>query len=58
MASGIDVVQRVENDIEALEPVDVEARIFNVGMVCFKLDSSIELCSGVSRNLYISNSVC
>jgi hypothetical protein len=33
MASGVKVIQRVENDIEAGKPVDIKLAIFDVCMV-------------------------
>ena len=42
MPSSVQIVQRIENKIESLKPVDVELRIFDVGMVGLKLDMRIE----------------
>ena len=51
MASSIEVVESVENDIELAEPSHVELRIFDVGVVGFELD--VELLGDFLRNLGI-----
>ena len=51
MPSGIQVVQRIENDVKALEPIYVELRILDVGMVRFKLDMAIEFLSALFCDL-------
>ena len=43
MPAGIDVVQRVENNVEALVPSDIERGIFDVGMMRLYPDIRIEL---------------
>ncbi|KAL9602486.1 MAG: hypothetical protein Q9219_001779 [cf. Caloplaca sp. 3 TL-2023] len=42
MASRFEIVQSVENEAEAGKPVNVELRIFDVGMMGFKLDLWVE----------------
>ncbi|KAL8966129.1 MAG: hypothetical protein Q9183_003511, partial [Haloplaca sp. 2 TL-2023] len=42
MSSSIDIVQGVENDLEAGEPVDIELRVLDVTMIGLKLDVRIE----------------
>jgi hypothetical protein len=51
MSPRIEVVQRVEDDVEGLEPRDIESRIFDVVVVCFNLDIGIELASRLFRDL-------
>ena len=51
MPSRIQVIQGVEDNVEALKPVDVELRILDVCMVCHELDVGVELSGGLSRNL-------
>ena len=53
MASSIEVVESVENDIELAEPSHVELRIFDVGVVGFELDVWVELLGDFLRNLGI-----
>ena len=42
MASRIDIVQRIEDELEAGKPINVELWIFDVGMMCLQLDVRIE----------------
>jgi len=42
VAPGLEVVERVEDNVEGIEEVDVELRIFDVGMMRFQLDVWIE----------------
>jgi hypothetical protein len=35
MATSVQIIKGIEDDIECGEPVDVELGILNVGMVCF-----------------------
>lgn len=51
MPSSIEVVQRIEDYIEALEPFYIESRIFDVCMVCFELDVRVEFGGGLFRDL-------
>lgn len=53
MASSIEIVECVENDIELAEPFYVELCIFDVGMVGFELDVWVELLGDFLRNLRI-----
>lgn len=45
------VVQRIEDDVEALKPFYIELRVFDVGMMCFNLDVRVEAASGLFRDL-------
>lgn len=42
MTPGVEVVQSIEDQIEAGEPVDVELRILDIDVMCFKLDLWVE----------------
>ena len=46
MSSRVKVVQRIEDDIEAPKPRNIEVGIFDVRMVRFELDVGIELMRG------------
>lgn len=54
MSASIEIVQRIEYEVEALEPVNVEARVLDVCMVSFELDAWIEFAGGVLGNLNLS----
>lgn len=43
MASCIEIVKGIEDKFEALEPLYIELRIFDIGMVRFELDVRVEL---------------
>ena len=51
MLPSIEIVQSIEDKIEAFKPCDVELRILYVGMMRFELDVRIEFGSGFFRNL-------
>jgi len=51
MATGIQVVERIEDDYETLEPVDIELRVFDVGVMRLDCDIGVELAGGFSRDL-------
>lgn len=51
MASRIDIVERIEDDVELCEPFDVELGILDVCMVCFKLYVWVELLRYLLRDL-------
>lgn len=51
MPPRLQVVQRVEDDIEFLKPVNVELRVLDVRMVRFELDVGIESSGGVLCDL-------
>lgn len=51
MSPRIHIVERVENNVEALEPCDIEAILLDVLMVCLDLDIGVEATSGLFRNL-------
>lgn len=53
MASSIEVVEGVENDVELAKPFYVELQIFDVGVVGFELDVWVELLRDFLRNLGI-----
>ena len=42
MSSSIQIIERIEDEIESLEPIEIELGIFDVGMVCFKLDVRVK----------------
>ncbi len=52
MSPCFKVVQSVEHDIETFEPIDVELRIFDIGMVRFDLYIRIEPSCGFSCDLF------
>lgn len=43
MAAGVKVVKRIEDEIEGLEPCDVELRVLDVAVVGLDLDVGVEL---------------
>lgn len=51
MSPRIEVVQRIEDEAEALEPRDVELAILDVVVVRNNADVGIELASRLFRNL-------
>lgn len=51
MSARIQVVQRVEDEVEALEPRDVELVVFDVVVVCYDVNIGVELGSRLFRNL-------
>ena len=51
MSSCIEIVQRIEHQIKALKPFDIETRVFNVRMVRFELDMRVELRGGIFGDL-------
>jgi hypothetical protein len=51
MSPGIHVVERIEDQTKALEPLDVEARVLDVRVDSFDLDVGVELARGLLRNL-------
>lgn len=53
MASSIEVVEGIENDVELAEPFYVKLRIFDIGMVGFEFDVWVELLRDFLRNLDI-----
>ena len=42
MPSSLQIIQRIEHNIESLKPINVELRIFDICMVGFKLDMRVE----------------
>ena len=54
MPPSVQIVERVEDEVEALEPVDVELGIFDVGMMRFDLDVRVEFAGGLFRDLFTS----
>lgn len=51
MPSRIEVVEGIEDKSEALEPLNVKLRIFDVGMVRLELDVRVELCGALLCDL-------
>ena len=51
MTSSINIVQGVENDLEAGKPIDIELWVFNVAMISLKLDVRIEFGGALFRDL-------
>lgn len=51
MSARIDVVEGVEDDVESLEPCDIELRVFDVVVVSFDLDVGVELVRRFFGNL-------
>ena len=51
MPSRVEIVQGVEDKTEALEPLYVELRIFDVRVVRFKSDVRVEFGGGLFGNL-------
>ena len=43
MASCIEIVEGIEDKFEALEPLDIELRIFDIGLMRFEFDVRVEL---------------
>jgi hypothetical protein len=58
MATSIQIIESVEDDIERGEPVDVKLGIFDVGMVCFQLRIGAELLGDVLRYLQGMSETC
>lgn len=46
------VIQRIEDDIETLEPVDVELSVHDIRVVCFELRTGLKLLRNLLRYLY------
>lgn len=55
MSPRIQIVQRIENDCEGLEPVDIELRIFDIGVMRLDLDIRVEFAGGFFRDLSALN---
>lgn len=56
MPPRIQIVERIENNLEALKKFDVELGIFYVRVVGLELDARIELRRGFFRNLIAPSS--
>lgn len=52
MSSRLQIIQRIENHCEPLEPGDIELGVFNVGMVSLEFDIWIEGMRRLFRNLF------
>ncbi len=52
MSSGIQVIQRIEDHCELLEPGHVELRVLDVGMVSLQLHLGVELVRRILCHLY------
>lgn len=42
VTSGIDIVERIEDELEAGKPIYIELRIFDIGLMCLQLDVGVE----------------
>jgi len=51
MSPGIHIVERIEDQTEALEPLDVEAWVLDVRVDSFDLDVGVELARGLLCDL-------
>lgn len=51
MATSVQIIKGVEDNIERGEPVDVKLGVFDVGMICFQLRIGAELLGDVLRYL-------
>jgi hypothetical protein len=51
MSPRIQIIQRIENKAETLEPRDVELAILDVVVVRYDVDVGVELASRLFRNL-------
>lgn len=51
MAAGVEIVESVEDEAEALEPVDIELGVFDVGVVRLDVDVGVKLSGRLFRNL-------
>jgi hypothetical protein len=51
VSARIYIVKRIEDDVETLEKVDVELRIFDVRVVGFDVDVRVELARRLFCNL-------
>ncbi len=51
MATRIQIIQRIEDDAEPLEPVDVELRVLDVVGVRLDLDVGVECTGRILPNL-------
>lgn len=56
MPPRIQIVERIENNLEALKKFDVELGVFDVCVVGFELDARIELRRRLFRNLVARSS--
>lgn len=56
MPPRIQIVERIENNLEALKKLDFELGVFDVRMVGLELDARIELRRGFFRNLVAPSS--
>lgn len=51
VSAGVQVIQRIEDDLEVAEPVDAELRVLNVGKVCSDVDTGVEFLRRFLRDL-------
>lgn len=56
MPPRIQIVERIENNVEALKKLDVKLGVFDICVVGFELDARIELRRGRFRNLLARSS--
>lgn len=52
MSPGIQIVQSIEDHCKALEPIDIELRILDVGMMCLQLHIRVEPVCSIFGNLF------
>jgi hypothetical protein len=52
MTACLEIIQRIENDLEALKPRDIELGVLDIVMVCHDLDVRVESEGGLLCNLY------
>ena len=45
MASRLQIIQRIENNLKRLEPIDSKFRVFDICVVSFDLDAGVETLS-------------
>lgn len=51
MFTSIQIVERVEYNVETLEPLYIELRVLDVCVKCFEFDVGVELSSRLLRDL-------
>jgi hypothetical protein len=51
VAAGVEIVQGIEDEVEGLEPFDVELRVFDVGVMSGEGDMGVEFGGGFFSDL-------
>jgi hypothetical protein len=51
MSPGLKIIQRIKDHVEALEPLDIEVGVLDIGMVGLELDVRVEFPSSLLRDL-------